>query len=347
MRSCSVFLACAAVALAASGAAHAKPLLLLVTTDAGGEVVVVDPAKPQPVGSVKVGARPRSLKLSKDGKRLFVAVAGPPKAAPGPGGAPPPAPAADQAPGLAVVDVAARKVVKRIATPSSPFGVDLSPDGRIAYLSNSETNQVLAIDVGSGAIKKTTFVGNQPQGVAVRPDGKVVFVATHGSDELCAINTKKMELLGRIDAGSKPQMVLLAPGGAAMAFVPDEGLPNLTLVDTKQNTFKAQLPISGLAKTTPPAALQSAAVSPDGKVVYLTTGAGKSVLIVDVEKKTVVGTIEGVGAFPRGIAVSPDGKKLFTANSSSNDVAIIDVASKKVEARVAVPGAPFAIVVAP
>jgi len=347
MRSSVVLIACVAAGLAAPGAARAKPLLL-ISTEASGEVVVVDPAKAQPVGSVKVGARARGLKLSKDGKRVFVAVAGPVKknpAAPGP--VPAPAPSADDAPGLVVVDVAARKVTKRVAIPPSPFGVDISPDGKIAYVSNSETNQLLAIDVGSGQIKQTTRVGAEPQGVAVRPDGKVVFVATHGSDEICAIDTKKMALLGRIDGGSKPQTVLLAPRGVATAFVPDEGLPNITMVDTKQNTFKGQFGVSGLPKTTPPAVLQSVAISPDGKILYLTTGAGKSVLIVDPEKKEVVGTVEGVGAFPRGIAISADGKKLYTANGPSNDVAIIDIASKKVEARVPVPGAPWAVVVAP
>jgi YVTN family beta-propeller protein len=71
------------------------------------------------------------------------------------------------------------------------------------------------------------------------------------------------------------------------------------------------------------------------------------VLIVDLAKKAAVGTIDGVGGFPRGIAISADGKKLYTANGASNDVAIIDVASKKVEARVAVPGGPWGIVLAP
>jgi YVTN family beta-propeller protein len=71
------------------------------------------------------------------------------------------------------------------------------------------------------------------------------------------------------------------------------------------------------------------------------------VLFVDVAKKAVVATVDAVGAFPRGIAISADGKKLYTANGASNDVAIIDVASKKVESRVAVPGTPWGIVLAP
>ena len=87
--------------------------------------------------------------------------------------------------------------------------------------------------------------------------------------------------------------------------------------------------------------------SPDGKRLYVTTGFGRSVAIVDPIKKATVGMIDGVGAFPRGIAISADGKKLYTANGPSNDVAIIDVASKTVEARVAVPGAPWSVVFVP
>ena len=338
MRSPAVLIACVATLTAAPTAARAKPLLL-VSAEASGEVVLVDPATAQLVERVKVGARPRGLKLTRDGKRLLVALAGPPKA-PARAGAP-----AVPAGGLAVVDVAGRKVIKQIATPSGPFGVDVLADGKTAYVSSSDTNEVLVIDVAAGTVKKKTNVGTEPQGVAVRPDGKAVYVATHGSDEVSAIDTKTMNLLGRIDAGSRPQMVVFAPGGQT-AVVIDEGLPTVTTLDVKKSTFKEQFAIPGLPKTPPPA-LQAAVLSPDGKTLYVTTGAGKSVLIVDPAKKAVVGTIEGVGAFPRGIAISRDGKKLYTANGPSNDVAIIDIASKKVESRVAVTGAPWAVVVQP
>ena len=122
MRSTVLPVVFAAVA-AAPSAARAKPPLLFVSAEAGGEIVVVDPVKAQPVEHIKVGARPRGIKLSKDGRSLFVAVAGPAKAAPRPGLAPAPAPPAEQAPGLAVVDVTARKVTKRVATPAAPFAV--------------------------------------------------------------------------------------------------------------------------------------------------------------------------------------------------------------------------------
>jgi YVTN family beta-propeller protein len=344
MRTRVLFTLCVAAGLSAPAAGRAKPLLF-VSAEASGEVFVVDPVTTKVIEHIAVGARPRGLKLSPDGRQLFVAMAGPQKP-PVRAGAPAPAPAGPTGTGVAVVDVAARKIIKQIATPPGAFAVDLLPDGKTAFVSNSETNELLVIDVVAGTLKKKIPVGTAPQGVAVRGDGKVVYVAARGADEVSAIDTKTMSLLGRIDAGSHPQTVLLTPR-AQTAVAIDEGLPSVTTLDLKQNAFKEQFAIPGLPKTTPPLTLQSAIFSPDGKRLYVTTGAGRSVLIVDPTKKAVIGTIDAVGMFPRGIAISKDGRKLYTANGPSNDVAIINVATKKVEARVAVPGAPWGVVLLP
>jgi YVTN family beta-propeller protein len=340
MRSTTLLVASLATVLLTPEAVRAKPLLA-VSAEAGGDVVLIDPATAVVVERIKVGARPRGLDVSRDGKRLAVALAGPAKPAVGPTNTA----AIDASPGLAIIDVGARKLGKQVATAPSPFAVDLAPDARTAFLSNNVTNEVVVIDVHAGVIKKKVNVGAEPQGIALRPDGKVVYVATHAVHEVSAIDVKTGNLLGRIDAGTRPQMLLLAPRGDR-AFVVDEGLPTITVLDTKQNISKEQFVLQGLPKTPAPA-LQSAVLSPDGKSLYVTTGAGKAVLFVDPAKKAVVATVDGVGAFPRGIAISRDGKKLYTANGTSNDVAIIDVASKKVEGRVTVTGAPWDVVAVP
>ena len=214
-----------------------------------------------------------------------------------------------------------------------------------AFLSNSATNELVVVDVAGGAVKTKIPVGTDPQGLAVRPDGKVVYLATHGADEVSAIDPKAGKLIGRIDAGSRPQAVLYAPRGDT-AFVIDEGNPIITIVDAQKNMFKAQFVLQGLPQKPAPA-MQSAVLSRDGKLLYVTTGPGKSVLIVDPAKKAVVGSIEDVGAFPRGIVLSADGKKLYTANGPSNDVSIVDAATGKVGKRIKVGGLPWGLAVGP
>jgi YVTN family beta-propeller protein len=65
-------------------------------------------------------------------------------------------------------------------------------------------------------------------------------------------------------------------------------------------------------------------VSPDGARVYVTTGRGGTVVVIDAATRQPVGSV-AVGARPWGIAVSPDGRRLYTANGPSNDVSVVDV----------------------
>ena len=62
-------------AVAAPDRARAKPLLV-VSAEVAGEIVVVDPAKAQVIERIKVGPRPRGLKLTRDRRRVLVALAG-------------------------------------------------------------------------------------------------------------------------------------------------------------------------------------------------------------------------------------------------------------------------------
>ena len=85
-------------------------------------------------------------------------------------------------------------------------------------------------------------------------------------------------------------------------------------------------------------------VSPDGKMLYVTTGRSKLVLFVDTASNKVVGSVEA-GSRPWGIAVSSDGKTLYTANGSSNDVSIIDVATKTVTKKIPAGTGPWGVVI--
>ena len=203
MRSTVLFVASVAIVLAAPAAARAKPLLF-VSAEAGGDVVVVDPAKAQVVERIKVGARPRGLKLSRDGRHLFVAVAGPPKAAPptGRGGA-----AARRRIGRP------RRRRRRVAQGHEADRHAALPVRRRRF--GRWTDRVPVEQRDERALRHRRRRRNGQEEDARRrrsrraspsaADGKVVYVAAHGADELSAIDPKTMNLLARIDAGMRPQ----------------------------------------------------------------------------------------------------------------------------------------------
>src|SRR5271163_4297894 len=161
--------------IALAGACHksAPPTPIVYTSDEdGGYVMAVDPATATVVARIRVGKRPRALKLSRDGKLLYVALSGSPRGGPGIDEAHLP-PAERSADGVGVVDLKTRTLVRVLPSGQDPEAFDLSPDGKTIYISNEETAEMSVLDVTTGAIRAKVGVGQEPEGVAVRPDGKV------------------------------------------------------------------------------------------------------------------------------------------------------------------------------
>ena len=87
-------------------------------------------------------------------------------------------------------------------------------------------------------------------------------------------------------------------------------------------------------------------VSPDGSKVYVSTGRGKNVVVIDTASNEVIGSVE-VGERPWGIGITPDGKTLYTANGPSNDVSVVDLETLEVVARIPVKDRPWGVAVLP
>jgi YVTN family beta-propeller protein len=86
------------------------------------------------------------------------------------------------------------------------------------------------------------------------------------------------------------------------------------------------------------------AISKDGKELYVSTGRGNSVVVIDTAKNALVTTISA-GNRPWGIVLDPSGSKLYTANGASNDVSVVDVKSRKELRRIKVGDGPWGIAI--
>jgi YVTN family beta-propeller protein len=84
------------------------------------------------------------------------------------------------------------------------------------------------------------------------------------------------------------------------------------------------------------------AMAKDGKELYVSTGRGNAVAVVDTQKNAIATNIP-VGNRVWGIALDPSGSKLYTANGASNDVSVVDVKSRKELRRIKVGDGPWGI----
>ncbi len=331
--------------IAIAGCAHDRsppPGLVYVSDEDGGAVLAIDPAAAAVVARIPVGKRPRGMKLSRDGKRLYVALSGSPRTGPGIDEANLPLPDRSSD-GVGVVDLAARKLVTTLPSGQDPEAFDLSPDGKTLYVSNEETAEMTVLDVSSGAIRGRVTVGKEPEGVAVRPDGKVVFVTSEQDGVVTAVDTATLTVITSVPTGPRPRSVVFAKDGLT-AFVTDEMGARVTVIDAATYAVQGDIGVHEDSPMPSGPRPMGAALSHDGNELYVSCGRGGSVAIVDVAARKQVRSIEGVGDRPWGIALSRDGTRLYTANGTSGDMGIVNLATGNVDRRVHTGGLPWGVV---
>lgn len=315
---------------------------LYVSDEQGGVVIVVDPLAATVVKQIVVGKRPRGLAASPDGKLLYVAESGSPRAGPGidPHTLPPADRAAD---GIGVVDLASALLLRTLPGGQDPESFAFSRDGKALFIANEETSELSKLDLEKGEITQRAKVGAQPEGVSVHPDGKVVYVTSEEDNQVVAVGASDGKVLAHIPVGQRPRAIAWSSKGQ-LAFVTNELDASISVIDAREHKVleTIALPQPSAADASPHRPM-GIVRSADGKHLYVSTGRGGAVAELDAEQRKLVRLIPAVGSRPWGIALSPDNKRLYTANGPSGDVTILELASGE-QKRVKVGGSPWGVV---
>jgi YVTN family beta-propeller protein len=292
-------------------------LLAYVTNEDSQELTVIDTRTDSAIASIPVGTRPRGVRVSRDGRTVFVALSGSPKC-------PPTMPdeeceklKADKSKdGIAVVDAASRRVSRVLPGGSDPETFDISRDGTTLFVSNEDAGTASVVDIASGKIRSTVKVGKEPEGVRVAPDGKTVWVTGETDHNVTVLDTKTGAVVGQVEVGKRPRSLAFTPDGAR-AYVTSEVDGTVWVLDAPA---RKSLKVIRMPEGSKP---MDAEASPDGQRIFVSNGRGGTVAAIDVASDSLVGSVE-VGTRPWGIALTPDGRKLYSANGPSNDVSVVD-----------------------
>jgi YVTN family beta-propeller protein len=123
--------------------------------------------------------------------------------------------------GLAVVDFAARKEVRRVELPdvaghareteglqgSPSHGLAITPDGKMLWATSKYYETVVALSLPDLRILKVVPVGSHPDWLTIPPDGKSLYVAVAGEDETVVVDIASMKVVRRIRVGAVPKRV--------------------------------------------------------------------------------------------------------------------------------------------
>lgn len=232
-----------------------------------------------------------------------------------------------------------------VAVGRTPHEIVFAPDRRTAYVSD---NGILWMtDAGDGgntisiidlATRRKTGVidlgqNRRPHGMDVNPKNGQLVVTVENPSGLLLLDPVERKVLRRYDTGgTKPHMVLL-DRQAKWAYVSNSGSGTLGAV----NLETGKVNVISVGENP-----QGAAMTRDGKRLYVTASVGNSIAVIDAERQLLVSKI-ATGKGPGRVALTPDEKTLVYNMQLGERLGFADVATLRQTQLVTLPGPPLSL----
>lgn len=208
-----------------------------------------------------------------------------------------------------------------------PFRVTISPNGRKAYVANSDSTTLSVIDTKHNAVVGVIDGFDGPSGVVITPDGKFAYVNNYGGPQgagsgngktVSVVSLRTNTIVKVIEVGLAPAALALSPNGKFVYVINYvDGNPNtgtMSIIKTETNTV-----IGTVAGFFGPFGI---AVTPNGKYAYVTNFGsnnfapfGTTVSVVKLHHHPrILKTINLEAIQPSGIAITPNGRFAYATN---------------------------------
>jgi YVTN family beta-propeller protein len=243
-----------------------------VTNGQGGTLTILDAVNLRLDREIRVGQNPVAVAANPTQNEVYVLNAG---VESGPGS-------------LSVVNAENNTVVATIPVLRAPVSIEIEPNGRLAWVTNTGSNAVSLIDLASRREIARIGTGKEPVAARLSPDKKTLLVANRGD--------------GSVSVFDAPA------GGLRAAFDNCPGADDIVILPDSSKAFVAcsaghQVMSIGLARAATngtQAGTQAGTTQPDRLVAFM-----------------------DVGRAPAQLALKPDGGELFVSNSASNTISEI------------------------
>ncbi|HLF35388.1 MAG TPA: hypothetical protein VI583_14180 [Cyclobacteriaceae bacterium] len=323
---------------------------LIVTSQEGNELIIIDAGIQKVIARIQVGIRPHTAIT--DGKTVFVSN--------------------QWSNNVSVVDLEALKIIKTIQVGGGPAGLDITRDGKTLYVANTYTNDFSVVDIETGIERKRLRAGNQPVGVKISPDGAKAYISnrrTNLTTFRSPIETEVSIADIEFERIIERKIIVNAHLFENITFTPEGDLALVTLIKAKNLVPAAQLENGwmmnhgfGVIETGGQGRIAQflldepesyypdpydIKVTPDGSRAFISS-AGVDIISVisldSIRKLLTHATPEmianyehnlglssnyvikriPVGQNPKGMDLSPDGKRLYVAERFADRISVID-----------------------
>lgn len=208
---------------------------------------------------------------------------------------------------------------------ASPGYVEVSPNGRLAYIANWTAGTITVLDTTINKTTATIPMPGPPQFIAFSADGSRAYVSIYDKNHsdvnfVTVLDTATNRVLNTIPVDKRPFAVAVAPDQRSV-WVSSHDTAQIDIIDLESNRVTKRIPVAPNPHWV--------VFSRDGRHAYAADHESNVLTVIDTAALSVQATIP-VGTSPHSIAVSPDGTRVAVACYDSNDTWIIDTATNNV-----------------
>jgi YVTN family beta-propeller protein len=261
-------------------------VLLAVGNIGAGTVSLVSLREEREVARVDGLFEPHNLTFSPDGAQLYIANLG--------------------ASHVSVIDVAKAAIVDQIKIAEPPtlagkegpgaefqgiINVTATPDGRLGFAAHGEAGELAVLDLRTRAVKQRVALGELPWRAYSTADGRFMLVPNNGDRTLSVISTATLEVVATLPAAEDVTGVNTG-WFETTAFA-------LSRAGRKAVVYDLQA-MAKVGEITLPGTPETGVTTPDGAKLYVALSDTDQVAVIDVRKRELTQTIDGVGDEPWG-----------------------------------------------
>ncbi|WP_413670965.1 gliding motility-associated C-terminal domain-containing protein [Mucilaginibacter sp. Mucisp86] len=278
-----------------------KANIAYVPDYASNTVLAINTTNNKVIANIPVGANPRFVAISPDGKKVYVGnVSGR---------------------SLSIINTQTNQA-KDISIFDNPTSLVFSKDGTRAYVAG-ESGECTVIDVANDAVLTALTFPSGGAGIALSDDGKWIYTTNLANGDIRIYDT----------GNNLPSINIPAQGARYAVTSPDGSKVYFTgsysncvyVIDVATNTLSAVIGLTADA--------EGIAISPDGTRIYVTNQTAGTVTIINATDDAVMTTLP-VGQSPEGLSITPDGKYVYVANAGSGTLSVINTSNYTVSATI-------------
>src|SRR6266853_1095934 len=256
---------------------------------------------------------------------------------------------------LALVDPETEQVLVKLTPGRGPHEVAVSPDGRMAYVSNfgrysvypagdtehdKAGHTITVIDLVDRKVKTTFDLGTHtgPHGMIVSHDGKLVWATTETPQAVLELDSVTGKILHVWNTTQDRSHMIVATPNETKFYVTNTVSGSVSVID--RSTGEAKVIVTGPGT-------EGIAISPDGKEVWAASRADAKISIIATATDTIVASFSSGGKSPKRMEFTPDGSQVWVTNSDSGETAVFDARSHELVASITTSKDPSGVSISP